>query len=283
LARSLELIGAIDMHCHFGPDPRRGRSVDALEAVTDAKAAGHAGIVLKSHDFPSAALATIVERCVGGIRVFGGICCDAQVGGVNPAAVEAALRIDGKVVWLATHSAKLVDPGSASRPSSKGGNVSVLNAVGELTAEANEVLDLIAEHGAILATGHSSRAEHFAVTTAFAQRGKVLITHAREAHAQPDLSVQDCIELADMGATIEISAVTCLGTFPCRDVSEMAALVQEVGAARCIISSDFGQRSNPHPVEGMKGLGESLVKCGIAVDDVRAMACSNPARLLDLQ
>jgi Family of unknown function (DUF6282) len=87
---AVDLTGAADLHCHFGPDAHRERSVDALEAARDAAAAGHAALVLKSHDYPTAALATVVDQMVDGVRVFGGICCDYDVGGVNPAAVETA-------------------------------------------------------------------------------------------------------------------------------------------------------------------------------------------------
>ncbi|HSS10291.1 MAG TPA: DUF6282 family protein, partial [Acidimicrobiales bacterium] len=64
--------------------------MDAFEAARDAAAAGHAALVLKSHDYPTPALAWAVDQVVDGVRVFGGICCDREVGGVNPAAVDVA-------------------------------------------------------------------------------------------------------------------------------------------------------------------------------------------------
>ena len=90
---SVDLGGAADLHCHFGPDAHRERSVDAFQAAREAAAAGHRAVVLKSHDFPTASLAWSVGQVVPGIAVFGGICCDREVGGVNPAAVEVALRL----------------------------------------------------------------------------------------------------------------------------------------------------------------------------------------------
>ncbi|MGH7818173.1 MAG: DUF6282 family protein, partial [Candidatus Binatia bacterium] len=96
------LQGAADLHCHFAPDAHRARSVNAIEAALDAVAAGHAALVLKSHDYPTAPLARIVGEIVPGIQVFGGVCCDRDVGGVNPAAVDTTLRLGGKIVWLPT-------------------------------------------------------------------------------------------------------------------------------------------------------------------------------------
>src|ERR1700680_5247767 len=100
---SVDLAGAADLHCHFGPDAHRERSVDAFEAAREAAAAGHRAIVLKSHDSPTAALAWAVQRDVGeAISVFGGICCDREVGGMNPAAVEVALGLGARIVWVTT-------------------------------------------------------------------------------------------------------------------------------------------------------------------------------------
>src|SRR6476620_4901206 len=99
---SVDLTGAADLHCHFGPDPHRERSVDAFAAAGEAAAAHHRAIVLKSHDSPTASLAWAVQRALepdvgDAISVFGGICCDREVGGVNPAAVEVALGLGARV------------------------------------------------------------------------------------------------------------------------------------------------------------------------------------------
>src|SRR5258708_32754513 len=98
---SVDLSGAADLHCHFGPDAHRERSVDAFEAADEARSAGHRAVVLKSHDFPTASLAWAVQREAGdGISVYGGICCDREIGGLDPAAVEVALGLRARIVWL---------------------------------------------------------------------------------------------------------------------------------------------------------------------------------------
>ena len=113
---TVDLRGAADLHVHFGPDAHRPRSVTALQAAREAAAAGHAALVLKSHDFPTAAVAAVVDEVADGVRVFGGITCDRENGGVNPAAVDVALRLGAKVVWLPTLSSRQdVDNGIAAR------------------------------------------------------------------------------------------------------------------------------------------------------------------------
>ncbi len=51
-ARAL-LEGAIDVPVHAAPDPYAARKVDARQLVESAAEAGMAGLVLKSHDYPT--------------------------------------------------------------------------------------------------------------------------------------------------------------------------------------------------------------------------------------
>src|SRR5258708_3297509 len=187
---SVDLAGAADLHCHFGPDPHRERSVDAFEAGSEAAAAGHRAVVLKSHDSPTASLAWAVQREVGDtISVFGGICCDREIGGMNPAAVEVALGLGAKIVWLPTLSSRQdFDNGIAAQLGIPGPGIVVTDADDRLLAETHEILALVKQHDAILATGHVSAAEHYAVVKEFAQTGKVLVTHATEDLAGPNLT-----------------------------------------------------------------------------------------------
>ena len=40
------VVGAVDMHCHFGPDAHLQRSVDSVDAVRQAREANMAAVVL---------------------------------------------------------------------------------------------------------------------------------------------------------------------------------------------------------------------------------------------
>jgi hypothetical protein len=280
---AVDLSGAADLHCHFGPDARRERSVTALEAARDAALAGHAALVLKSHDYPTAGLAAALDEAVDSVRVFGGICCDREVGGLNPAAVEAALRIGAKVVWLPTLSSRQDQSnGVAAQLGIPGPGLRVLDDDGRLLPAAGQILDLVAEHGAVLASGHISRTEHFAVARAFAGRGRMVVTHAREELAGPNLPMDDCVELAGLGALIELCAMTCLGPLATRPVGEMAATVRAVGPERCTLATDYGQKVNARPAHGLQSFGDALVAEGLSDAQVRRMACANPCALLGL-
>jgi hypothetical protein len=280
---AVDLTGAADLHCHFGPDAHRERSVDALEAARDAAAAGHAAIVLKSHDYPTAALAAIVDQVVDGVRVFGGICCDYDVGGVNPAAVETALRLGASIVWLPTLTSRQDQlNGIGEQLGIPGPGLSVVDADGSLLPETHAVLDLVAGFDAVLATGHVTWEEHLAVTKEFGRRGRVLVTHAMEELAGPNLTVDQCVELADLGATIELCALTCLGALATRPVSDITEAASTIGFERCTLATDYGQKVNVRPAEGFHAFADALVAEGLTEREIRRMACDNPCALLGL-
>src|SRR5699024_3877700 len=95
---------AIDMHCHFGPEPLVSHisgaphAVDPVEAAQEASTAGMRGIVLKAHEFASTMTAHLVKRAVPDIEVVASICLDHPMGGLNPWAAETALRAGAQVV-----------------------------------------------------------------------------------------------------------------------------------------------------------------------------------------
>ncbi|MDZ4828332.1 MAG: DUF6282 family protein [Actinomycetota bacterium] len=281
---SVDLAGAADLHCHFGPDAHRERSVDAFEAAREAAAAGHRALVLKSHDFPTASLAWAVQRETPDLAVFGGICCDREVGGVNPEAVDVALQLGAKIVWLPTLTSRQdVVNGVAAQLGLEGPGLVVVDDDGRLLPETEAVLALVHEHGAVLATGHVSAAEHYTVVKEFARRGTVLVTHATEDLAGPKLTAGQCAELADLGAWIELCAFTCIGALATKTVAEMVQTIGAVGVERVTLGTDFGQKVNPHPAAGLQTYADALFACGLTETEIRTMACTNPCALLDLE
>jgi hypothetical protein len=275
------VVGAIDMHCHHGPDPHRVRSVDAAEAVAEAEALGMAAVVLKSHAYPTGPVAILMQKTVAHLRVFGGICCDFEVGGLNPAAVEVALRTGAKVVWMPTFSS-VIDRRKLRLP---GPGIAVIDDRARLLPAAEEILRLAREHDAVVATGHIELAEQIALVDAARVLGvKVVMTHALETLVGPDHRLADVIGLADRGATIEFTYLTCIpGGFAATEEPEtFARAMMAVGPERAIMSTDFGQEKSPHPADGMRLFIAEMLRCGVPAAAIDAMARRNPARLLGL-
>jgi hypothetical protein len=124
--------------------------------------------------------------------------------------------------------------------------------------------------------------EHLAVTKEFGRRGTVLVTHALEELAGPNLGVEQCVELADLGATIELCALTCLGALATRSVREIADAARTIGFERCTLATDYGQKVNVRPAEGFQAFADALVVEGLTEGQIRGMACDNPCTLLGL-
>jgi Family of unknown function (DUF6282) len=275
------VVGAIDMHCHHGPDPHRVRSVDAAQAVREAEALGLGAVVLKSHAYPTGPVAILMQQTVERLRVFGGICCDFEVGGLNPAAVEVALRTGGKVVWLPTFSS-VCDRRKLGLP---GPGIPLLDAAGHLVPAVEEILRLARDHDGVVATGHVDLPEQFAVADAARALGvRVVMTHALETLVGPDHTLGHVIELADRGVTIEFTYLTCIpgGIAATEEPETFAHAMMTVGPERAIMSTDFGQAQSPHPAEGMRLFLAEMLRYGVPPAALDRMARRNPARLLGL-
>jgi hypothetical protein len=294
-AMPLRIEDAVDLHCHFHPDSIGGwmegqddyAPVPALESAREALAQGHAALVLKPHGFANPAVAFNVELAVPGLRVFGGICTDHPTGGLNVYAVELALHLGAKIVWLPTvHSSVDFSVHTAGERHQHLGPVRVTDDGGALLPEVRDIADLVRQHGAVLATGHISLDEHFAVVNELGRSTKIVLTHAGEHRGGTPLSPAHAAELADLGAIVEITALEChsvLG-FPGKDPVEMADYIAAVGPARCALSTDYGWNgaSLPRPVAGFYEFLEQLWGLGVAEDDLVTMASRTPGRLLEL-
>ena len=147
-----------------------------------------AGFVLKSHYGSTAERASVVRAAVPGVDVRGAIALNRAVGGINPLAVEIAAREGARTVWLPTvdsvnESHEREAPPGAKVPvwvklqlelREQGieiDPVPVVDEHGTVLPALREVLGMIARHDMLLATGHLSRDEIFAVVDAAVDAG----------------------------------------------------------------------------------------------------------------
>ena len=155
-----DLTGVVDMHIHSAPDLVQ-RSGDDLDMARAAAEAGMRAIVLKSHHAPTAGRAYLCNKVLGGtIRVFGGLALNPAVGGLNPAAVDAALKMGARVFWMPTLGAR----NQRSREGKEGG-IGIFDESGKVLTVVVEIVDMIASAGAVLNSGHLAPDE----TTALAR------------------------------------------------------------------------------------------------------------------
>jgi hypothetical protein len=274
------LAGTIDVHVHAHPD-NVPRSVDGLEAASQAHAHAMRGIILKNHYEPTAGLAYLARKAAPGLEVFGGIDLNLTVGGMNPAAVEHLTRIAGgwgRVVWMSTFDAEnQVRYSKEARPF-----VSV-SRNGELLPETRAVIGVIARHDLVLATGHVSSAEALLLLREGQRQGvrHMIVTHAINAPILMDLAQMR--DAAQLGAFIEFAGSTLAPANAAARIDRYAEVIRAVGADSCILSSDLGQQGNPLPADGYGDYLMAMRARGFTDQELAVMTKHNPARLLGLR
>lgn len=277
--RDRAAAGTIDIHVHSYPDDRP-RSISAIEVAKLARARGMRAIVLKNHYVSTAGLAHTVREVVPGVEVFGGIDLNLTVGGINPAAVEHMTRVSGgwgRVVWMPTFDAEnQVRYSKETRPFAS------VSRGGELLPDVKQVLALIATHGLVLATGHSSAEEVLMLLREGRRLGVrgMVVTHA----ANPPIlmTIPQMQEAARLGAFIEFVGGSLAAADAAVRMSRYADAIRAIGPDSCILSSDLGQQGNALPPDGFAAFLLALRARGFSERDVDRMSKENPARLLNL-
>ena len=95
----LWLKGVCDLHVYCLPCVY-DRLFDEIEMARQMRAFGYRAFVSKRHHCCNADSAKIATKYVPGIQVFGGIVLNWPVGGLNPHAVDAAILMGAKMVWM---------------------------------------------------------------------------------------------------------------------------------------------------------------------------------------
>ena len=194
--------GMTDLHIHAAPSllPRHG---DDAQAVAAERELGFSTVVLKSHE------GSTVERAViAGPGVYGGIVLNSAIGGANPDAVEVAARLGGRVVWMPTVSARTHKAGASSPELSvhRGFELGLVDVVddGVLRSEWYDVLDVIAAHDLLLASGHLSADETVVLFREARRHGvsRLMVNHPMMAFLRWNAEAAEL--LAGLGAHLEL-------------------------------------------------------------------------------
>lgn len=280
------LEGAVDVHVHTAPDlvERYESDVALARRVQET---GMRGAVVKSHVVPTAGRVELANEAVGERVLHGGVALNGSVGGVNPDAAEVALDLGASVVWLPTawshnHASQAraagVERFVGQRVPAAEEDLHVTEN-GELTPATRRVIALVAEHDAVLGTGHVAPGAIETVVDACADAGaRCLVNHPF--FRVLDLSIEQQAALADRGAVLEFCGYAVRSTEG-HTVERVARAVEHIGADRCLVATDFGQASNP-PVEGLASFASALVDAGLDRTTVRRLLRETPVELLGL-
>ncbi len=289
----LELLkGAVDIHIHHAPD-LYSRIQDPIELATEARAAGVRAICIKRHNFPTAGLAELTQKIVPGIDIFGSMALNRQVGGLNPLAVEAAIKYGVRQIWLPTidstnhevvtgsvgqHGKGLTVKGGISDYAAKQPRLYVLDADGKVLPEVAEIIQQIADADIILNLGHTSFKEMIAVAEQAKRQGTKRIVCDHPFFLK--LSIEQQLAIADRGVWMNFTAGEILPRWWRASVSDFADAIRKVGIHRSTLSTDCGQLHNPPMVESLRLMCQLMLEEDFSVDEIKTLLHHNPAQLL---
>ncbi len=231
-----------DLHVHAAPSllPRHG---DDRATVAAERSAGFSTVVLKAHEGSTAERAALA-----GDGTYGGVVLNSAVGGANPDAVQVAARLGGRVVWLPTVSARTHKAGSAAPELAvhRGFELRLVEVTddGRLRPEWFDVLDAVAEHDLLLASGHLSAAETVIAFTEARRRGvrRLLVNHPM----MPFLGWNDAsaAALRDLGAYLELGILPDILSGPERSCLGLAG---SYPASLLAFGGDLGHAEHDPP------------------------------------
>jgi hypothetical protein len=287
------LVGAIDLHCHSGP-AAMPRILDHHDELLDAAAAGFRAVLYKDHFYPGMAHAILLEKLFPehGVRLYSGVALNNASGGINPHAVDHAIKLGGKIVWMPTLSAANhinVQASSSAKTFPKTSQkmldptpLSALDANGKLTDEARKVIDLIAEADIILAGGHLHVTEQHVLFAEAARRGvkKMMVNHPTYIVGFGDTDIR---QLVALGVVMEHSICMFVeGKSKKYSADDLAHLIEVAGVDHTILSSDLGLVGSQRPVDGFRSITQMLLDLQMPRSAIEKLVSKNAAALLDL-
>ena len=252
------LKGAFDLRIHAGPEPDGERRTDYLEAGRDAYEAEMAGFVLMKHRQPTALAAYALNRMYPGFNTVGSVVLNTSVGGLNPDSVEASAKLGAKVVWMPTQDAGRIRLSDA--PEDVEAVLEVAKSYGMAVASTHATFD---DTQTLVRLAGSVGLERLVVTNPIARFGadvaSVLLSH--------DLYVE----------------LPFLSYYPDPDAGKrLRADIEAIDPDRCIVSTDFGQWTNPPPAEGMRMAIAAMLNVEMREEDIAKVERTNPLNCVGL-
>lgn len=271
-----------DLHVHTAPDIQ-ARFGDDLEIVRLYKRAGFTGCVLKGHYEATVGRAHTASR-QSGLSVYGALVLNQHVAGLNPAAVAASLAMGARVIWMPTADAHTQQAAGLPRlchtqPGLPSTTYSIPPIGPAVENEVRQIVSLVAEADAVLATGHLSTPEIAWLLPVARGAGvkRLLLTHP--SWTIPAMTAAEAAEFANQGAYAEITAYQLLHQAGCTPV-KLAHFARTVGLQHIVLSSDAGQPDSPSPPDALSQLLEALVSQGLDRGALLACASEQPERLV---
>jgi hypothetical protein len=289
------LQGAIDLHHHGYPEftlESRTRLEDAAE-IALCRNAGMAGLVLKSHMWPTVGRAYLLRTMVPGIDIIPSITLNTVVGGFNPASVESAAEQGARVMFMPTWSAandlkrggfstylaKYLDAIAALKPEQ---GLKVTSESGKVLPEVRECLSLAAKYRMMLCTAHISPRESIALAECARDVGIKEFVFSHPDSRSVGATEDEIKEIMARGGVFEFCVNGFMPSIQRASPRSVIDIVAKYGSERVIITTDYFHEVDPPGSEMIRILLSTLLSAGMEASDLRNMVFRNPRRLLNM-
>ncbi|WP_101910087.1 DUF6282 family protein [Marasmitruncus massiliensis] len=277
--QALKLIkGTYDLHIHSSPS-HFPRVIDDFELVREADEYGMAGVLIKNHYETTGARALLVNKYSGAkTKAFGSVTLNWPVGGLNPFAVQSAIRMGARYVWMPTRdTAHCLSYGDLPGDFYKRPGITIFDDNGKVLKVVYEIFESAKAEGVYVASGHLSPSE----TIAFCKAGREINANVILTHPDWDrtvLPLETQMELARMGVLVEKLGCNIL----MNDISQqaMADSLRKLGTENVFMATDCGIVGTIKPAPGMANFIEQMLDEGICEKDIRTMTVDVPKRIL---
>jgi hypothetical protein len=218
------------------------------------------------------------------------VALNITAGGPNPCVIEACAELGGKMVFLPTWSARndIERKGFSHRLKSIYKNSEAmenpayyfLDDRGKLIPRGREIIECCKAYNLTLGMGHVSWQESLAFIEAGRDMGfhRMVINHGQS----PIIGapVDALKKAADLGAFVEV----CWNMLaPGRmDSTELVRQLRAIGLRQIVASTDYFRPYSPNPAELMRMFLGMLYEGGLTKEEVKIVACTNPARLMGM-
>lgn len=286
--------GAIDLHCHVDLEftERVRKREPETEWLPKAEAMGIRGVVLKSHWWPTVNVVPYILASIDtGVSLWSSVTLNLSAGGPDPCVIEACAELGGKVVFLPTWSAcndcehegfsRHLRHTYVSFAHLENPRYSFVNEHNQLSQQGHEIIEICRDRDLVLASGHISWQETLAFAAAAREMGlsQFVFTHPLNDIIQAPLhAVRYATEL---GAFAEVCWPQLA---PGRMSSaELVSKMRAVGLDRIVASTDYFRPYSPNPPELFRMFLGMLHEGGLSREEVKRVACINPARVMGLE
>ena len=281
-----------DLHVHAAPSlfPRQA---DGVTLAAQYAHAGASGFLLKHHHGSSVEAAAALQALHPGMDVHGGLVLNQFVGGVNAFAVDAAVALGAKMIWLPTLHASAHERACGclggftfQQPATRLDlceGIDLLDDQGTLWPQVHEVLDVLHGRGVALGTGHVSREEVFAVHAAIRERKldvPLVVNHVF--FDVPNLAADDLTALHGDGVFFEIVELSTQAKVGATTVAEVARMLQQHPDWNWILASDGGQVDAGPPPKRLDAFRDALQAAGVSVAALERYLERHPRAALGL-